>query len=71
MTKPPTRPPFAEFSSIAIGKMMEWLTEHDPWSERMPDVLFEHVEPVTELRYHVFARRTVTSSSKSCRIRWA
>lgn len=43
-----TRPPFAEFSSLAIRELTDWVTGNAVWSERLRDVLDEHLLPVAE-----------------------
>lgn len=43
-----TRPPFAEFSSLAIRELTAWLGGNALWSERLNDVLEEHFLPVAE-----------------------
>jgi hypothetical protein len=43
----PIRPPFADFSSIAVREMMKWLPEHALWANRMQQVWQAHVEPVS------------------------
>ncbi len=43
-----TRPPFAEFSSLAIRELNAWLGRHAQWSERFRDVFEEHVLPVAD-----------------------
>ncbi len=43
-----TRPPFAEFSSLAIRELNACLGRHVQWSERFRDVLDEHVLPVAD-----------------------
>src|SRR3981081_3362344 len=42
-----TRPPFADFSSIAVREMMKWIPEHARWTDRMQEVLHAHIEPVS------------------------
>lgn len=43
-----TRPPFAEFSSLAIRELTAWIGGNAVWSERLRDVLGEHFLPVAE-----------------------
>jgi hypothetical protein len=43
-----TRPPFAEFSSLAIRALFDWTTANAVWSERLRAVLSEHLLPVAE-----------------------
>lgn len=43
-----TRPPFAEFSSLAIRELTDWIGRNAVWSERLRDVLSEHFLPVAE-----------------------
>ncbi|MBI3069021.1 MAG: hypothetical protein HYY79_09170 [Betaproteobacteria bacterium] len=43
-----TRPPFAEFSSLAIRELTAWIGGNALWSERLSDVLQEHFLPVAE-----------------------
>ncbi len=45
---PMTRPPFAEFSSLAIRELTAWIGGNALWSERLRDVLSEHFLPVAE-----------------------
>ena len=43
-----TRPPFAEFSALAIRELTAWIGGTGLWSERLRDVLDEHLLPVAE-----------------------
>ncbi len=43
-----TRPPFAEFSSLAIRELTAWIGDNALWSGRLSDVLEEHFLPVAE-----------------------
>ena len=43
-----TRPPFAEFSALAIRELTAWIGGNALWSERLSDVLGEHFLPVAE-----------------------
>ena len=43
-----TRPPFAEFSALAIRELTAWIGGNVLWSERLSDVLREHFLPVAE-----------------------
>jgi len=43
-----TRPPFAEFSALAIRELTAWIGGNVLWSERLSDVLSEHFLPVAE-----------------------
>lgn len=43
-----TRPPFAEFSSLAIRELTDWIGGNALWSVRLNDVLGEHFLPVAE-----------------------
>jgi hypothetical protein len=43
-----TRPPFAEFSSLAIRELNAWLDRRAQWSGRFREVLDEHVLPVAD-----------------------
>ena len=43
-----TRPPFAEFSSLAIRTLIDWTTANAVWSERLRAVLSEHLLPAAE-----------------------
>ena len=43
-----TRPPFAEFSSLAIEKLTVWAAPHAVWSKRLREVLTEHFVPAAE-----------------------
>jgi len=43
-----TRPPFAEFSSLAIRELTAWIGGSALWSARLNDVLGEHFLPVAE-----------------------
>lgn len=43
-----TRPPFAEFSSLAIRALIDWTTANAVWSERLRAVLSEHLLPAAE-----------------------
>jgi hypothetical protein len=43
-----TRPPFAEFSSLAIRELTSWIGGNTLWSERLKDVIAEHFLPVAE-----------------------
>ena len=43
-----TRPPFAEFSALAIRELTAWIGGSALWSERLSDVLREHFLPVAE-----------------------
>ena len=43
-----TRPPFAEFSSLAIRELTNWIGGNALWSVRLNDVLGEHFLPVAE-----------------------
>lgn len=43
-----TRPPFAEFSALAIRELTTWIGGNGLWSERLRDVLDEHLLPVAE-----------------------
>lgn len=38
-----TRPPFADFSSLAVRELTAWIDGNATWSARMRDVLDEHV----------------------------
>jgi len=38
-----TRPPFAEFSSLAVRELTAWIDGNAAWSARLRDVLGEHV----------------------------
>jgi hypothetical protein len=40
-----TRPPFAEFSALAIRELNAWIARQALWSQRLQDVLDEHVLP--------------------------
>jgi hypothetical protein len=40
-----TRPPFAEFSALAIRELNAWIGRQALWSQRFQDVLDEHVLP--------------------------
>jgi hypothetical protein len=43
-----TRPPFAEFSSLAIRELTDWIGGNALWSERLSEVLGDHFLPATE-----------------------
>lgn len=43
-----TRPPFAEFSALAIRELTAWIGGNALWSGRLKDVLGEHFLPVAE-----------------------
>ena len=43
-----TRPPFAEFSSLAIRELTAWIGGNALWSGRLSEVLSEHFLPVAE-----------------------
>lgn len=43
-----TRPPFAEFSALAIRELTTWIGGNGLWSERLSDVLREHFLPAAE-----------------------
>ena len=43
-----TRPPLAEFSSLAIRKLTEWVMGNAVWDERLREVLSGHFLPVAE-----------------------
>jgi hypothetical protein len=43
-----TRPPFAEFSSLAIEELTAWAAPHAVWSKRLREVLTEHFVPAAE-----------------------
>jgi hypothetical protein len=43
-----TRPPFAEFSALAIRELTAWIGGNALWAERLKDVLSEHFLPVAE-----------------------
>jgi hypothetical protein len=38
-----TRPPFAEFSSLAVRELTAWIDGNATWSARLRDVLGEHL----------------------------
>jgi hypothetical protein len=40
-----TRPPFAEFSALAIRELSAWIGRQALWSQRFQDVLDEHILP--------------------------
>ena len=40
-----TRPPFAELSALAIRELNAWIARQALWSQRLHDVLDEHVLP--------------------------
>lgn len=46
--KPITRPPFAEFSGIAIRELMTWVGRNALWSGRLAEVLNTHVLPAAQ-----------------------
>lgn len=43
-----TRPPFAEFSSLAIRELTAWIGGNALWSERLSEVLADHFLPAAE-----------------------
>lgn len=43
-----TRPPFAEFSALAIRELTAWIAGSAVWEGRLRDVLAEHFLPVAE-----------------------
>lgn len=43
-----TRPPFGEFSALAVRELTTWIGGNVLWSERLSDVLREHFLPVAE-----------------------
>lgn len=43
-----TRPPFAEFSSLAIRELTVWIGGNAHWSERLSEVLADHFLPAVE-----------------------
>jgi hypothetical protein len=43
-----TRPPFAEFSSLAIRELTAWIDGNALWSERLSEVLADHFLPAAE-----------------------
>ena len=41
-----TRPPFAEFSSLAVRELTAWMKGRAPWPARLDAVVLEHVSPL-------------------------
>jgi len=46
--RPVTRPPFAEFSSLAIRELTDWIGGNALWSERLSEALADHFLPAAE-----------------------
>src|SRR4249919_2738910 len=45
---PMPRPPFAEFSSLAVRELTAWIDGNATWSARLRDVLGEHLAPAAD-----------------------
>jgi len=43
-----TRPPFADFSSLAIRELTDWIGGNALWTERLSEVLADHFLPAAE-----------------------